>query len=259
MTLAPIRLLRCLRQALFLLPLTLCLLASANAQPVVQLVSADLPPWFGPGLPQGGALTQIVSQAWRRQGYTVNIQYLPWARALAELRDGKFDAMIALPQQEADPALLYSQALTQWQYVFFKQQGRQLQWQDVSELGQYRIGVVRGYPLPGNLQGLPLKLSDSTDDTTSLRKLALGRVDLVLAERHSGHWLIDHRLAESRIALDWQGSVVASSSQHLAFSRKRGNARQYLQAFNQGLQQMQQDGSLQAILHQAGLDVDRAL
>lgn len=219
----------------------------------VELVSADYPPYFGPSLQQGGVLTQIVVQAFRRSHYPVNIHYLPWARALADVREGKFDGMIALPAREDDKDLIFSIPLAHLQMGFYKQQERQISFKDLHELKSFKIGTIRGQALPMPLNGLQLSTFDSLDDTTNLRKLGIGRLDLVLTDRLVGKYLLENRLTDMRIPLDWQGQLVATPSQHLALSRKRAEAMKKMQAFNQGLTQMEQDGSLKKILQNAGM------
>ncbi|WP_338848152.1 transporter substrate-binding domain-containing protein [Massilia sp. W12] len=230
-----------------------CLLPAQARGHVLHVAAADFPPWSGPTLAHGGVLSQIVRLALQTQGLGLQLHFLPWARALSEVQSGLFDALLALPPRENDAALAYSLPIANMQPGFFKQQSRQFNWQELSELKYFKIGIVRGYPLPPALAGLQLNTFDSLDDATSLRKLALGRLDLALVEKHTGHWLIARRLADSRIPLDWHAAPLEQQAQHLAFSRKRAGHQQFLQAFNLGMQKIQDNGRLGALLRQAGL------
>lgn len=226
---------------------------AANQQ--IHLVSSDFPPYFGPQLNHGGPVTQIVVQAFQRSHYTVHIQYLPWARAIAELRDGNTDGMLSIGELPAkDGQLVYSSAIFNLQLGFFKQSDRKISFKQLSDLQAYKVGVVRGYPNPNNFLAAQLSSFESLDDTSNLRKLAIGRLDLVLADKQAGQFLINTRLSDMRVAIGWQGQAIANPSQHLVLTRKRADFGKVLAAFQNGLRQMELDGSLQEIWRNAGLE-----
>ncbi len=235
-----------------------CLIATSphcHADKVVRLVSSEYPPYFGASLPNGGAVVNIVVQAFKYKDYQVQVQYLPWARAISEVRDGNFDAMLAISHnKEDDNKLAFSSPITTLQLGFYKQRDRNIEIKDITDLKSYRIGVVRGHSNPSQFNNLNGSNFESLDDTTNLRKLAIGRLDLVLTDKLVGKYLIENRLTDMRIALNWQGFVVANHTQHLAFSRKRPDFDKKLTAFNDGLRIMAQDGSLKELLHQAGIE-----
>ena len=229
--------------------------AGARANEMVNLVSADFPPYFGPNLPHGGLITQIVIQAFRRSNYTAQVQFLPWPRAIAEVREAKTDGMLALPEMREEEAwFAYSAPILQLQLGFFKQRDRQIEFKDMLDLKQFKIGTVRGYPNPPIFSYAQLSSFDSLDDATNLRKLAVGRLDLVLTDRLVGKFLLESRLADMRVALAWQGQAIATPAQYLVLAKKRPGYEKKMQAFNDGLQQMAQDGSLKELLRQAGVE-----
>lgn len=235
-----------------------CLVAASPAcyaDKIVRLVSSEYPPYFGASLPNGGAIVNIAVHAFKHSDYQVQVQYLPWARAINEVRDGNFDAMLAISHnKEDDNKLAFSNPITFLQLGFYKQRDRSIEIKELADLKSYRVGIVRGLGNPSQFNNLAGSSFESLDDTTNLRKLAIGRLDLVLTDKLVGKYLIENRLTDMRIALNWQGYVIANTTQHLAFSRKRVDFDKKLAAFNEGLRIMAQDGSLKELLHQAGID-----
>ncbi|MBI3229339.1 MAG: transporter substrate-binding domain-containing protein [Burkholderiales bacterium] len=231
---------------------------ASYAENIIHLVSAEYPPYFGAGLPHGGAVTNIVVQAFRHSDYQVKVQFLPWARALSEVRAGNVDGIIALPNsnsREDESSLAFSTPINTLQIGFYKQRDRGIEFKELTELKSFKIGSVRGISNPLEITAANLNTLESLDDITNLRKLAIGRLDLVLTDKMVGKFLLENRLSDMRIALNWQGNVVANRDQHLALSRKRAGFEKKLQAFNDGLKQMALDGSLKELINQAGLEM----
>jgi polar amino acid transport system substrate-binding protein len=232
-----------------------CLAFPGHAENVIKLVSSDYPPYFGASLPNGGAVINIVVQAFRHSDYQVQVQYLPWARAISEVRDGNFDGMVAIPySKEEEAKLAFSSPIHTAQLGFYKQRDRTIEIKEINDLKLFRIGTVRGVSNPVEFNAARPPSFESLDDATNLRKLAIGRLDLVLTDKLVGKYLLENRLTDMRIALNWQGFQLTSNSQHVVFSRKRINFDKKLAAFNEGLRIMAQDGSLKELLHQAGIE-----
>ncbi|WP_186293360.1 hypothetical protein [Chitinimonas sp. BJB300] len=75
-----------LRQILLTMALCLAHLAPLAAAPQeVHLVTSVYPPYFGPDLPNGGVITEIVREAFRRTGYNAKLEFLPTRAALCDV------------------------------------------------------------------------------------------------------------------------------------------------------------------------------
>lgn len=59
---------------------------------LVRIASGEWPPFIGSDLPNYGFVGEIITQAFTKQGYQVEFQFLPWARAYAETQRGLYDA-----------------------------------------------------------------------------------------------------------------------------------------------------------------------
>ena len=85
-------------------------LARANATEI-NLMTAPYPPYYGPNLTNQGPITEIVVSAYKKVGYRVHIEYVPWARALETVKAGKADGLYGA---------WYSAERTQW-FVYSNQ------------------------------------------------------------------------------------------------------------------------------------------
>lgn len=75
-----------------LLTLTLLILLAQPAQAETQLrmLSPEYPPYSSQYLPDGGIIVVITRRAFAMQGYSVQIDFLPWARARMALRNRNY-------------------------------------------------------------------------------------------------------------------------------------------------------------------------
>ena len=88
-----------LRRVLLSFMLSAAALAAHAAEPfdkVVTMGSTEFPPYYGAHLPGQGVLTDITVRAMQKMGYRVEVQFMPFARTLANGRVGAVDGIIAL-------------------------------------------------------------------------------------------------------------------------------------------------------------------
>jgi polar amino acid transport system substrate-binding protein len=67
-------------------------LSPASAESVKLVTGNGYQPFADQSLPSGGLTTDLVRTAYERAGYEVSIQFLPWKRGAAMVRDGNADA-----------------------------------------------------------------------------------------------------------------------------------------------------------------------
>lgn len=56
----------------------------------VTVATGEWPPFFGRNLHKGGYVTEIARQAFTRKGYTMEIDFFPWKRAMHLTRSGQY-------------------------------------------------------------------------------------------------------------------------------------------------------------------------
>jgi len=220
----------------------------------LNIVADNYPPYYGKELRDGGVLTEIVVEALKRAGYDVEIKFVPWKRALEGTKLGKHDGLYSVYyRKEREEWFVYSDPIPPANEIgFYKHKNKDISFKTIEDLKPYTIGVTRGYALPPGFDQASLKISWVKDDEVSLRKLHKGRVDLALVDKILGTFIMDTKIPEAVPDLVWLDPPVHVEFQHLVFSKKAGNFAMKLADFNRGLAEIEEDGTLNAIIKKSG-------
>lgn len=239
-----------LRWVLPALIVTLCS-ASALAGRVVNLVTTDYPPYFSAHLPGDGAVAAITRAALAKHGHTLQLHYRPWARLMAEVKAGQFDGVMAIWYEPARAEYLsYSLPLVNTVMGFYGRVDKPLATQPLSALRPRVIGTVRGYKNPDAFEQAGLKQELAADDLTNLRKLAAGRLDLVLIDKVLAQHLLGNLSTAERRAIRWQDPPLEVMPLHVGLRRELADSEALLADFNDGLQTLRKNGQLAALIRQ---------
>ena len=155
----------------------------ANAeQRTIVLATVDWEPMMGENLPKGGFYTEITRQAFERGGYSLEVNFVPWKRALEAARRGKYDGRLgAYYNNERAQDFDYSELVYVDEVVFFRRKGEPpATYQSLRDLVPYEIGVTRGLAYIDSLteEEPSLKLLEVNDTEQNLTKLMAKRIDL---------------------------------------------------------------------------------
>ena len=226
----------------------------AHASETVTLASTEYPPYYGSSLPQGGVIAEIARQAFKRTGYELRIEWYPWARALKTAQEGSADGLLGVWRSaERERWLTYSQPLPANQVGFFRRTDSLISFKSMDELKGRRIGIVRGYLNPKAFDEAHLNTDEASDDTTNLRKLGAGRVDLILIDKGVAQYLLRTAVPELQGRLQWLEPAIETFPLYVGFVKAAPRHERLLQAFNRGLKELERDGTLQRLVTDAGL------
>ncbi|MGQ5524677.1 substrate-binding periplasmic protein [Chitinimonas sp. PSY-7] len=225
-----------LRRLLLALSLYFIPLDHLQAAPQeVYLVTSAYPPYFGPELPNGGVITEIVREAFRRSGYTAKLEFLPWARCLAYAKSGKVDGLFGVWHlKERESFLLYADPMPPIQLGFYTRANSKIQYKTFEDLRPYVIGTVQSYGDPPNFVAAKLNTDVAPDDKRNLAKLQAGRVDLILIEKGVARYLLTHEFPTMLDELVWIDPPVSTNLQYVALSLATQRAKELQQAFRAG-------------------------
>lgn len=232
-------------------PLQTCRL---SAEERIALATLEWPPYIGSSLPQQGYVANLARQAFGRSEIAVDLHFMPWARVVAMTKAGKFNGY--LPEY-FDPSLhrdfLLSQPFPGGPLGFFKRKADPITWKSLDDLLPYRIGVVRGYLNSEEFdRRTALHKEAAADDLTNLRKLAAGRLDLVVMDKYVGFYLLRSELADHLAEIEFMHPVLEEKNLYLCIARNSANGQAQLEAFNRGLAAMRDDGTLAQLLQFSG-------
>jgi polar amino acid transport system substrate-binding protein len=227
---------------------------AAAAAPPLRLLTGQYPPYeYEEDGQARGMVVEIVREAFRRAGRPVQVEVMPWARALQETQAGRADGLFAaVKTPERERQLAYTQEpLVPLVVSLFVRQGAAVRYEGpLAPLAGLRFGVVNRFSNGALFDGavaagtLPhVEVANSTE--SNIRKLLAGRIDVMVNNRYGARYHL------RRLGL--QGQVqelpmpVDASPSYLALSRLRDDAA-LRAAFDKALAAMKADGSFQRIV-----------
>ncbi len=233
-----------------------------HADELIRLAAGERIPYIGQSLPENGVVTEVVTEAFRRRGYQVRIDFYPWARArkLAEMGDVQGVLPITAEAGDHDTSLVYSRPVAVHTLGFLKkrQLGFSYPKSPVAEAGLsgktlpvLRVGTLRG--------GVNVRFVDTDkkfvkemadSDLQNLDKLAGDRIQLALIDQYTAADLISGRRPNLIGKLDFV--PLEKRNFHVGFSTAVKGHQKILVEFNRGIDELARDGTLQKIRESHG-------
>lgn len=227
----------------------------ANDEHTIRLATLDWPPYVGENLSQMGFTTAIVAEAFKRAGYEVKVDFMPWTRVIQESEAGKYDA--AFPEyfsDERNKAFFFSDQFASGPLGFYKRKADNITYTKLEDLKPYRIGVVLGYINTPEFDAANyLQKEPVNSDEQNIRKLLMGRIDLIVIDKYVAQYLIKNSIPEAIGKLEFLEPALLDQPLYVIFSRKIAGSEQKLQKFNAALKTMREDGTLDRILEESGI------
>ncbi|GLQ31762.1 substrate-binding periplasmic protein [Litoribrevibacter albus] len=215
----------------------------------ITLANGEWAPYLSEDLKHAGYMSHIVSEAFKEEGITVKYVFLPWKRGFEDAKDGKYEGSLIWGYNE-DRAkdFYYSEPVADLGTSLFYQTGKGIDWSKPEDLAKYKIGGVIGYAYgieELEKQGV-VKVERIGKDVNNYKKLAAGRLDIVLEDTEVGHETVSKLGLSDKITA--HPKTLKSRKYSVIFSKKIPNAEQLMEAFNRGLAKIKADGRYQQFL-----------
>jgi ABC-type amino acid transport substrate-binding protein len=220
----------------------------------IVLNTLEWEPYIGSNLPNYGFIGEIVETAFRRKGYNPIIRFYPWARAVELVKAGKADGFFPeYYSKDYEKYIAFSVPLQGGPVVFFKRKEDKITYKKYIDLRKYRIGVVRSYVNEYEFDLADYLQKDiSNDDYTNINKLIHKRIDLFVADRYVGEYLIKKNFPEYKDKIDFLEKPLINHKLYVCISLKHKNYKKVISDFNLSLTEMEKDGSLRRIMKKHG-------
>jgi len=238
----------------FLLAIAIATLGCGDAYPGrLVLVAADSAPtaYMVDGKPSG-MLVDVVTEAFQRTGDQFEIQLMPWARCLAEVRSGRVDGIFSVFKlPERNEFLTYTSVpiITQVEAFFVPADSDVKFGGDMSKLGALRIGTIRGTSYGIKVDSaLKTGVWPTVVETNSVDSLVgmlvLKRIDLAVGYRHV--FLEAARKKGYLNEIRELSPGIDEIQSYLAFTKQRDYS-EVIAGFDRALTSMKSDHSFEAI------------
>ena len=239
---------------LLIVPAILAMTASVVCADPLVLAAADTWPtaYLLAGKPTG-MLVDLVTEAFRRAGDSVEVELMPWARCLREAETGDVDGVFSsfkLPERQRFLAFS-KEALTKQVIVFFARSESTLSFNgDLAAMRDVKIGVISGASygekFDSAVKDEVLRNVEQTNSIESnLQKLVFGRVDLIPSYRNVV--LDTARRLQLLAQIREMSPPIESVPTYLAFTKARDLSKPS-DDFDEAIASMKQDGTYDRII-----------
>jgi len=223
----------------------------------VILVSGELPPQTSAELPHFGYINHLIAQAFARVNIKAEFEFLPWARAYKEAKEGRY---IASSYWYNDPKhhenFYASDGIISERTLFFRKVSDLpiKTFADVKRHG-LRIGLTRGYTYTQDMwqyaSDNPSLVSIVNTQKQSFKMLLMGRIDIYPAEEVSGWYSLTHHFSAEQVqTIETTKTALTELMVSVMFSKAHPDGKRLMTLFNKGLKLAKQDGTF-ARLHEA--------
>ncbi len=231
---------------------------SAFSQPEnVQLASDIWPPFTGQQ-GQTAVSTDLVKEALRRTGVTVNTSILPFQDVITGLDKGSFDGSAALwKSPEREENLVFSDPYLFNQLVLVGNKGSETAATSFDELTGKKIAIVGSYDY-GALRSeyIGVDFVEGQSDQQNLDRLLKGEVDFLLADALLVHYLTEHQHEEVAKHLQIGTNSLLTLSLHFALRKDLDGSDLIVEQFNNEIRKMIADGTYNRILELNWISAD---
>ncbi|WP_171013950.1 transporter substrate-binding domain-containing protein [Chitinivorax sp. B] len=224
--------------------------ATTYARDIV-ISTGEYAPWATESSPNQGYVNRVVKTAFERVGVNVQFRYAPWKRALEEVRQGNVQASsFWFTDPDRAKEFLYSKPISEHREMLFHLKATSVPtWKQLSDLAKLRIGATRGYTYTKAFwdaaQHKTLTIDEAPSDELNFRKLFARRIDVFPMDEFSGWQLLSSGAFPpgARDLMTTNPKPFSSRHGHL-IARKTEDGRILIKLFDQGLAQLQADGTL---------------
>jgi len=223
----------------------------------ITAVTEPWPPYMGPRLKDNGFLPEILVEAFDRSGYTVTVEFRPWARALSDVKKGDKDILCgAYYTQEREEFLAYSQPIGEVQDALFMKEGRNITYQQLTDLKPYKIGVVRGASHGKAFDAADfLNKEEVTHNGQNIRKLLVDKIDVMAGPRDVINFIIKRDYPQFIDKIVVVNPPLSTNKLYFGFSKKVAGYQELLKAFSKGLELIKKDGTHDYLAKKHGIKI----
>jgi polar amino acid transport system substrate-binding protein len=221
----------------------------------LRLVADAWPPFTDSTLVNGGLATDIVSTALARAGYASDFEQVPWARALLGVGEGRYDVLVNAWFNEARTQLgEFSGEYLLNRVRFLKRKEEPIEYDNLQQLHEYPIAVVRGYAYSPAFDDDPdLQKVPVHNFSMAVRMLAADRVKLTLEDEYVARYYLARESPKVRNAVEFLPRPLSENSLHILVSLKNPEHQQIIASFDREIAAMKADGSYERLLRQHGM------
>ena len=235
-------------QLLMLLSSSLFALCTQASGKTLVIGTTEYPPYTSQSSKHNGFVNRVIAHAFKNKNIEVDFAFVPWQRALNMSREGNYDGLsFSFESANRRKSFLFSDPVSKHDEVFFHMRTNIMpDWERLSDLEGKRFGATRGYLYTQEFWGLGkkgvLNIETTATDELNFKKLIAGRIDLFPMDSITGWLMIRTKISTYMEVLTTHPKPLRSTAGFFCISKHLPNANALMTLFNEGLQQLKQDG-----------------
>lgn len=217
----------------------------------LRVVTTMNPPYQGSELPDGGYFDHFALRVLREAGYSIELVYRPWTRAMKEAKEGEADAILGVwKSDERKQWIDFSPPIMQNSVVVICLMSNPL-CKEMPDLKGKRLGLVLGYLYPSEVHESQALIEYESSDETNLKKLIGGRIQFMVAERSVAYYYMKKRNLEFDREIRVIHPSLAIQNLHIGFSKLSIMGQAAFLELPKTLQQLERTGKLKPLRAEA--------
>jgi len=221
--------------------------AETTNRQTLYIVSEDFPPLKMAQAENGlhGYDYDLVTRIFDELGFKTDIYFLPWPRALDDIKKGSALGALSCAYTEERAKLMHFRTpLGQFTTGFFaKAQSDLPAPESLKSVKGYDVGAVKGRASMDSLKSTGLNPLPANDPTSALRMLEAERFDYLYLNQETGQFKARQHKMEEQFVFH----PIAKQDVYFCFNKRYPGVEDIMDAFEQKLTQFQKDGTYQAI------------
>jgi len=212
------------------------------------------PPFLDPDDSSQGIVLEIARAAYKTQGYDVEMNFVPWARAINGVKQAEYDVLLGTwLTQERTEYLHYSDPYLYNDIKFIKRKGDSFDYSGLDSLTGKSVGIVRGYGYGDDfLNAKNFRRPETKDLLSNIKKLLSGRVDLAVGDEIVARAMLKNQSPEYLDKIEFSKTALVTNALHVTSGLSNSKHERIIKAFNQGLKKIKSNGTLDAIFKEYG-------
>lgn len=230
---------------------------AAPAAEARRVIMATVPwaPFYSPELEDEGFISEISRSAFGAAGHEPELEFMPWARAMLEVRQGDRHALMGAyyTDERAETYIASDRIYTTSVGLVARKDLGITSYDSLRDLSEYTIGYGRGWATTEEFDNADYLDKEAADNNVlNVRKLYAGRIDMIAMnfDRFSQIAEDDGFDPDDVVFLD---PPLQSSGLYLMISRALDDAETVGADFNKGLEAIRQNGRYDEIIERFGL------
>lgn len=245
----------------FLNFIVICCFASHSlGQNVVRLTNGEWPPYLSENLEHNGFASQIVTEAFKNVGISVEYGFFVWKRSYDQAKAGRWDGSVVWRHTpERAEHFFFSAPVIEGRDYFFHLKDYSFDWKTMEDLKGIAIGGTASYhystPFKIAEESGIIQVDRTSTDEQNFRKLLKGKIDIFPIGLDVGLFLLRNKFPkETRDLIAYHPTPLNSDTLHLMMSKRIKKSEELISFFNKGLQELKDSGRYNQIIEKSRKD-----